>query len=390
MSKSQRLWLIGFAGSMLLLTGLACGVLNPTPLPVSTPVLNTPTALPVPTATPVPTPSPSPTAAVAPTPPEPVMRGMIEPGETVQGTLPILGADVWTFEAGADQYLTIGMSALDPSALDTYLELYDGDGVLVAEDDDSGGDTNSLIVEFPVVVTETLTIRALTYSGSGDYVLNVNVVAPSGGGALGYAAPVAGVLPAPWSRYEWTFEGWEGEVVNVAMRAADDVLDCYLELYGPEGVFLTDDDDSGARYDALIEYYALPADGVYSVVTRGGEFGVTGVYTLTLELTEMVVQDTLAYGDSVHATLEPDARHHWLFDGEVGDMVDISMRGGLDAYLELFAPDGVRVAVDDDGGGGSDAAIAAFELPLSGTYRIIARGHDDEDVGEYELTLVGP
>jgi hypothetical protein len=66
------------------------------------------------------------------------------------------------------------------------------------------------------------------------------------------------------------------------------------------------------------------------------------------------------------------------------------MSGELDTYLELFAPDGVRVMTDDDSGSGSDAAILAFELPLSGTYRIIARGHDDEDVGKYELTLVGP
>lgn len=325
-----------------------------------------------------------------PTPPEPVARGAIKPGETVQGKLPFFGTDVWTFDAGAGQYVTIGMNAVDPSALDTYLELYDEDGVLVAEDDDGGGDTNSLIVEFPVVVTETLTIRALTYSGSGDYALKVDIVEPSSGGALWYASTAAGALPAPWSRYEWTFEGGEGQVVNVAMDTADDVLDCYLELYGPGDVFLTDDDDSGVGYNALIEYYALPLTGTYSVVTRGGEFGATGAYTLTLELTEMVVQGTLAYDDSVSAALELHTRHHWLFDGEEGDVVSISMSGELDVYLELFAPDGVRVAADDDSGGGSDAAIVGFELPLSGTYRIIARGHDDQDVGEYELTLVRP
>lgn len=388
--KDPRLRTV-LGGAIALLVGLGCSVLDPTPRPVSTPVWSTPTALPVPTATLEPTPSPSPTAvAVAPTPPEPVERGAIEPGEAVQGTLPFLGVDVWTFDAGAGQYVTIGMNATDPSALDTYLELYDGDGVLVAEDDDSGGDTNSLIIEFPVVVTETLTIRALTYSGSGDYALNVNIVEPSSGGTLWYASAVEGVLPAPWSRYEWTFEGEEGQVVNVTMDAADDILDCYLELYGPDDVFLTDDDDSGVGYDALIEYYTLPSDGAYSVVTRGGEFGATGAYTLALELTEMVVRGTLAYDDSVSATLEPDTRHHWLFDGEEGDVVSISMSGELDAYLELFAPDGVRVAVDDDGGGGSNAAIVAFELPLGGTYRIITRGHDDHDVGEYELMLVGP
>jgi hypothetical protein len=372
------------------LVGLGCGILEPAPQPVSTPAWSTSTALPVPTATLVPTPSPSPMAVVAPTPPEPVERGMVEPGETVQGTLPVLGADAWTFGAGAGQYITIGMSAVDLGALDTYLELYDAGGVLVAEDDDSGEDTNSLIVEFPVVVTETFTIRALTYSGSGDYVLDVDIVEPSGGGTLWYTATVEGLLPAPWSRHEWTFEGEEGQVVNVAMDATDDVLDCYLELYGPDGVFLTDDDDSGVEYGALIEYYTLPADGSYSVVTRGGEFGATGSYTLAAELTEVVVQGTLAYSDTVNATLEPDTRHHWLFDGEAGDIVGIAMSGALDAYLELFAPDGVRVAVDDDSGSGSNAAIIAFELPSSGTYRIIARGHDDEDVGEYELALTGP
>jgi hypothetical protein len=319
-----------------------------------------------------------------------VARGTIEPGKTVQGELPFLGVDAWTFEAGAGQYVAIGMEAADPGALDTYLELYDAAGALVAEDDDGGEGTDSLIAEFPVAVTETLTIRALTYSGSGDYTLSVDLVAPAGGGTLWYTSTVTGVLPAPWSRHTWTFAGEEGQEVNIAMRAADEALDCYLELYGPEGAFLTDDDDSEVGYGALIEYYALPADGMYTIVARGGEFGTTGAYTLTVDLTKMVVQGTLAYGDSVRATLPPETRHHWLFEGEAGDVVGIRMSGELDAYLELFAPDGVRVAVDDDGGSTTDAVIDAFELPSSGTYHIIARGHDDEDVGEYELALTGP
>jgi hypothetical protein len=315
---------------------------------------------------------------------------MVPLGETVRGTLPFLGVDVWRFDAPAGQYVTIRMDAVDPDALDTYLELY-ADGALAAEDDDGGGDGNSLIIEFPIVVTGTYTIHALTYSGAGDYVLGVEEVAPSGGGVLQYGAMVEGVLPAPWGRHVWTFDGAEGYVVNVAMDATDDALDCYLELYSPDGLLLTTDDDSGAEYNALIEYYTLPVEGTYRVVARGGAFGATGAYALTLAQTEMVVQGTIAYSDTVHATLEPGTRHHWLFEGQEGDVVSISMAAmgeDMDTYLELFAPDGVRVATDDDGGGGSDAAIVAFELPLSGTYRIIARGHADEDVGEYELALV--
>ncbi|MBN1978096.1 MAG: PPC domain-containing protein [Anaerolineae bacterium] len=312
---------------------------------------------------------------------------------SVQGTLPLLGTDVWRFDAPAGQYVTIRMDAVDPAALDTYLELYDADGVLLAENDDSGGSTGSLIAEYPIVITGTYTIHALTYSGLGDYFLSVRAVDPSGGGTLWYGAVVEGTLLAPWSQHAWTFDGVEGHVINVAMNATDGALDCFLELYGPDGLLLTTDDDSGAGYNALVEYYTLPVDGTYRVVARGGEFGATGAYVLALMQTELVLQGTLAYSDTVDALLEPGTRHHWVFEGVAGDVVGISMAAvseGMDTYLELFAPNGVRVMVDDDSGAGSDAALVAFELPLSGVYRIIARGHGDDDVGEYELRLVGP
>ena len=313
--------------------------------------------------------------------------------ESVQGTLPLLGTDVWRFDAPAGQYVTIRMGAVNPAALDTYLELYDADGVLLAENDDSDGTTDSLIAEYPIVITSTYTIHALTYSGSGDYFLSVRAVGPSGGGTLRYSAVVEGTLAAPWSQHAWTFDGVEGDVVDVAMNATDETLDCFLELYSPEGLLLTTDDDSGVGYNALIEYYTLPVEGTYRVVVRGGEFGTTGAYELTLMQTDLVLQGTLAYSDTVDALLEPGTRHHWVFEGEAGDVVSISMVAmseGMDTYLELFAPNGVRVMVDDDSGAGTDAAIVAFELPLSGIYRIIARGHGDEDVGKYELRLVGP
>ncbi|MBE9472987.1 MAG: hypothetical protein IMY75_12895, partial [Chloroflexi bacterium] len=136
----------------------------------------------------------------------------------------------------------------------------------------------------------------------------------------------------------------------------------------------------------------LPADGTYRLVASNALFGMGGAYELTLERTEMVVEGTLTYGETMSATLEPGTRHHWLFEGGEGDVVTISMIAvseGMDTYLELFAPDGVRVMSDDDGGGEANAEISAFELPMGGTYRIIARGYDDVDVGEYELALTG-
>ena len=324
--------------------------------------------------------------------PEPVERGPIQPGEMVEGSLPPGGVDIWYFEAEGG-YAIIRLDAAAPDTLDPYLELYNEDGVIIAEDDDGGEGYNALIVDFPVATFGTYTIHALTYSGAGDYTLSLEVAEEPSGEVIEYGQMVEEAL-AEGAQHGWFFQGAEGDVVTIAMSALDeDVdLDCYLELYGPNGVALTDDDDSGEGLDALIEYYELPADGTYRLVASNALFG-GGAYELTLERTEMVIEGTLTYGETMSATLEPGTRHHWLFEGEEGDVVTISMiavNDDMDTYLELFAPDGVRVMSDDDSGGEANAEISTFELPLSGTYRIIARGYDDIDVGEYELTLVGP
>lgn len=325
--------------------------------------------------------------------PEPVEKGSIQAGEVVQSTLPLGGTDVWYFEAQEGQYVTIRMDAVDPDLLDPYLELYDGQGLLVAEDDDGGEDTNARIVDFPISASATYAIHALTYAGEGEYVLSVEVAEePTRGGTIEYGQTVREALGVDVEQ-GWFFEGSEGDVVTIAMRSLDEDLDSYLVLYGPDGLLLTEDDDSGEDLDALIEYYELPADGTYRIVAQGALYGEAGTYELALERAEAVIEGVLNYGDTVEAVLESGVRHHWLFDGQEGDIVTIAMRARteeMDTYLELFAPDGVRVRVDDDSGGDSDAEIADFELPLSGTYRIIARGYSDDDVGRYMLSLSGP
>ena len=323
--------------------------------------------------------------------PEPVERGPIQPGEMAEGRLPPGGVDIWYFEAEGG-YAIIRLDAAAPDALDPYLELYNEDGVIITEDDDGGEGYNALIIDFPVATSVTYTIHALTYSGAGDYTLSLEVAEEPSGDVIEYGQTVEETLVES-VQHGWFFQGAEGDVVTIAMNALDeDVdLDCYLELYGPNGVALTDDDDSGEGLDALIEYYELPADGTYRLVASNALFS-GGAYELTLEQTEMVIEGTLTYGETTNATLEPGTRHHWLFEGGEGDTVTISMTAvneDMDTYLELFAPDGVRVISDDDGGGEANAEISAFELPMSGIYRIIARGYDDVDVGEYELALTG-
>jgi hypothetical protein len=326
--------------------------------------------------------------------PEPVAQGPVTPGEKVRGTLAAGGRDVWTLEAEAGQYVTIWMESVGPGDLDTYLELYleddsDEDGILVAEDDDGGVDTDSLLADFNVETSGTYYVHALTYSGSGDYEMWVDVAdKPSGGGEIAYGETVEGRV-AGGGDHEWVFAGQQGDEVSIAMRSVGEGLDCYLELRSVDGDLLAYDDDSGGDTDAWIEYSVLPDDGSYTIVASDIS-GEMGTYTLTLEIAELEVQGVLTFDQTVAATLELGVRHHWYLEGTMGDIITISMLasdGDWDTYLELYAPDGAQLTFDDDSGGDSNAAILELELPLTGTYRVVARGYSADQAGDYELTV---
>jgi hypothetical protein len=164
-------------------------------------------------------------------------------------------------------------------------------------------------------------------------------------------------------------------------------------LYGIDGELMLADDDGAGGTDAGIIEYEVPATGTYRVLARGYSAEEGGQYELSLTLVELEIQGTLVPGQAVEAELEVGMRHHWLFEGAAGDVVTISMRaidGEWDTFLELIGPNSELVTEDDDSGGESDAAILDFELPLDGTYRIVARGFSQLHSGAYELTLIGP
>jgi hypothetical protein len=83
-----------------------------------------------------------------------------------------------------------------------------------------------------------------------------------------------------------------------------------------------------------------------------------------------------------------DERHVYTFDSGAGAFARIQMQrtsGNVDPVLTLYSPDGVAIAVDDNGGGGRTALLNGVALPLDGTYALVADG--DGLTGTYEITL---
>jgi pre-peptidase len=86
----------------------------------------------------------------------------------------------------------------------------------------------------------------------------------------------------------------------------------------------------------------------------------------------------------------------WTFEGTAGQHVRIDMAAGWDTWLELYNPSGVKVAFDDDSGGGPDGTNSRIEYDLlvSGTFTIYANSFEEAQTGAYSLQLqcssVGP
>ena len=80
-------------------------------------------------------------------------------------------------------------------------------------------------------------------------------------------------------------------MITITTEAGEpDQMDLFLELLGPDGGFLIDDDDSGGDFNAAIVDFALPMDGHYTI--RVDSVAAPGPYSLTLELRDSVSTDT--------------------------------------------------------------------------------------------------
>jgi uncharacterized repeat protein (TIGR01451 family) len=97
----------------------------------------------------------------------------------------------------------------------------------------------------------------------------------------------------------------------------------------------------------------------------------------------------LTLGQSINGSISPaNDRDHYYLQANAGSQLTLQMvatAGTLDPYLELFNPNGQRVAFNNNGGGGVHALINGYTLQQSGRYLIIARGANSA-TGGYSLS----
>jgi len=330
----------------------------------------------------------------------------------------------WTFEGSAGQRVTIHCTAAPGDDTDPRINLLGPGGELLANDDDSGSGWNALIANFGLPADGTYTIRVDVWGfGTGGYTLildegqesdvqmlednNLVLNKPSTHrGSIGVGEEVADDLNEASEAHDWTFEGSAGQRVTIRCAAAPGTdTDPRLNLLGPGGQLLAEDDDSGGEWNALIPNFGLPADGTYTIKVDvwGND---TGGYILTLDEGQesdgqapetgnlaldmpSTHRGSISVGGQVTDELNGlFEAHNWTFEGSAGQRITIRCAAApgtdTDPRLNLLGPGGELLAEDDDGGGERTALISNFGLPAGGTYTIKI---DVWRPGHYVLTL---
>lgn len=208
-------------------------------------------------------------------------------------------------------------------------------------------------------------------------------------GSLGQQDLVNGELSAN-AKDVWTFSLPGPRYANITLSPDNKDIDLILSLISPTGQTVTRIDNGYAGDTEIMIDNLLLTSGLY-VVEVSEFFGSAGRYTMSLVLTEEPLfggGGRLSPGQTIQSNLARGAQHIWTFTGNAGELVSIVLtpETQFDAILDIYSPDGTRLAALDEGFSGDAEVVAGLELPLTGEYDILVRSFAGEG-GSYSLSL---
>ena len=203
----------------------------------------------------------------------------LTPGQTLTGNtnaavtypLPMQQGDAVTISARSE-------------AFDTYLEIRDAAGNILAEDDDGAGGLDSqLTFVAPQTATYSVTISAAFGDPSGPYALEVEVVSLR---LMAYGDSIL-IQPDGGQAYYLGFEASAGDVVDIFAASAQDTRLRVSTIVGQE---IAIDDDDGPGTDPYIRRLYIPESGLYRLTIETlFDDPLLSQVELTLQQTEALV-----------------------------------------------------------------------------------------------------
>lgn len=312
----------------------------------------------------------------------------------------------YSFRASQGDIIDVQMRRVSGD-LDPYLQIVDSNAVVLADNDDTLGATTPFDSSITGLVIErdgNYVIVASRYgqaagTSTGNFVLTLDEADNSGlGNTPQTAIPITPgttveneLTESQFAQY-YRFDAQADDIITVRMsRGSSGILDSFLVLTNTGLVELTSDDDSGEGQNAMIEQFRIPATGThYIIATRfDREDGTTsGSYRLELQSLGNAFDDVpeeserISYGTTVTGRIDDTTPERlYAFWGVEGDTITVSMNrgdGNLDPVVSILNTDQNPVVSDDDGGGGQNARIAEYTIPVTGTYYVRASRFSSE------------
>ena len=322
----------------------------------------------------------------------------IFPGDEFDGVLDPEGdIDEFVFFGSTGEVFDLGLESAD---FDAFLEIEAG-GQIIAVDDDSGNDLNSLLQGFALPFDGEYLVRVLAVGSnlSGTYRLSFKPSAP----VVDIIGSLDPGIKEDALTTETSFHIYNlaiGGTTSVTLELSSDEFDTFLALFAGSGVQdltplnrLAEDDDSGIGTDSRLEIVLSPGEYLVEIGSFNGTG--TGVYSLNLllEPVESIDEDEfgplpLAFGVDANGSLFPEGDiDEYIIFGSAGESIDLDLGSAdFDTFLEVER-NGTLLAADDDGGDGFNSRLLGLLLPDSGDYIVRVRSVGDAGTGDYFVSV---
>jgi len=211
------------------------------------------------------------------------------------------------------------------------------------------------------------------------------------------------VLPSDRSFFDaYRFSGRAGQAVSIAMTSSD--FDSYLILLDADGNSVTQDDDGGGGYNALIQT-TLPSAGNYLLLVNTYESGQSGAYRLHLTTStgnsavspssppsssgSLNIQHSGSLEDSDHVLPSDGSLFDaYEFSGRAGQTVEIRLTSSeFDTYLIVVDGSGESIDQNDDASNTTTDSFSRVTLPEAGRYTVYVNSYDASGRGRYDLSI---
>ena len=313
----------------------------------------------------------------------------------LQDHVPVIGSisrpgliQRYFFTAAPGDFVTVGARSLEPETLRMVVDIITPAGELLrsATMETSENGDEALVALLPITEENAYTVLVTAEDGgTGDFLLSYGKGNSREGIQRGQAeadTPYQSVLSRRAVRDVWLAQLYEGDVITATVSPLNNALDPVLELAGPDGELLVQDDNSGGYPNPLLREVHIPASGVYELRVSAANADSIGPYRLVWRYVTtaptftpappsyplMSVNDDVAEGDYSFYPLQAQAGQRLRVQ------VNALPGSELDPVAVLLDAAGNEIARGDD----SDTDLNprfTVDIPADGTYTVRVNGY---------------